>query len=271
MNIDSLRGAGIAFSIVSIGCVIGAIFCFTDFNVAGGLALLCLALFCLLPWWVYFRAKKLSKKEKQKKVQTFPAPTQAKPQISQTSRSTTLLSKEQEQGKWCFSIEKIGEIAKQLYKTSVSESYEEQLDYAINFGFHFYSSICFIRRDLNFATAFLDWYKYFLKHDWQAPHEFDQAYIVDFVNTRFTAYKSILKYPTHYIENEQRLEEALFRFILNDRAGSPFTSEETEIPIYEMFSLKHSISPVYIETLEKTKAQCDYVIGTSFYIQYTGD
>lgn len=188
-----------------------------------------------------------------------------------TISSPPILTREQEQAKWCFSIERMGEIAKQLYKASVSESYEEQLDWAINFGFRFYSSICFIRRDLSFAAAFLDWYKYSLKHDWQAPHELDETFIIDFVNTRFVAYKNILKNPTQYIENEQRLEEALCQFILNDRAGSPFTSQETETPFYETFSLRRSLSSVYIETLEKTKAQCDYVMGSSFYIQYTGD
>ena len=194
-----------------------------------------------------------------------------KRQTPTTPQPSPQLSREQEQRKWCFSIERIGEIAKQLYKSSVSESYEEQLDWAINFGFRFYSSICFIRQDLNFATAFLDWYKYFLNHDWQAPREFEEDSIANFVDDRFASYKNILKNPTNYIENEQKLEETLFRFILNDRAGTPFASEETEIPFTEMLSLKHPISTVYIETLEKTKVQCDYVIGSSFYIQYTGD
>ena len=252
-----------------------SIFCFADGNPVGGIVCLGFGIPAIITYVI------LTKKavEEQKTFERWaPVLFNAMQQAQKRERSATTsnsppaspsLTKEQEQGKWCFSIEKIGEIAKAQYKASISDSYEEQLEWAVYFGFQLYVAICNIRRDANFATAFLDWYKYFLKTDWRAPHEIDESFIQKIIDTRLNTYDDIMQAAVPASEKNQRLQDALVQFIAKGRTGDPFTAKIAILPIDKMFSLTLSLTTLYAKTTEEAKPLWDYVSGTSFYIRYT--
>ena len=252
-----------------------SIFCFVDGNPAGGIVCLCFGTPALIAY-VILTKKAIKEQEKSKQLESIIlnaiAETRSeisKKQASVNSQPSASLNKEQEQRKWCFSIERIGETAKEQYKTSISDSYEEQLDWAIYFGFQLYVAICNIRRDAKFATAFWDWYKYFLKTDWRAPSDFEEHLILEFINTRLSTYDNIMSSAISVSEKNQRLQDALVQFIAKDRMGDPFTPKVAILPIDQVFMLTISLTNLYAKTLEETTPQWDYVSCSSFYIQFT--
>lgn len=251
-----------------------SIFCFADGNPAGGIVCLCFGTPALIAY-IILTKKAIKEREKSKQLESIIlnaiAETRSeilKKQSSVNSQPSASLNKEQEQGKWCFSIERIGEIAKEQFKVVIGDSYTEKLDWATYYGFQLYINICNKRRDPDFATAFLDWYEYFLITDWRAPHDFDEDTIRKFIDMRLSAYNDIMCRASSASDKNQQLQETLVQFLSKDRLDDPFTLKVAILPVDQVFMLNISLTSLFSKTLEATAKELEYVSNTSFYIQF---